>query len=186
MYDDEEGPLVSGHATDDGFAYTVKVRPPSREDIADALARAMIHDYKESSALRALVTDRVAALVREAVDDAAKAAIAAAMGAARQPTDEFGNPVGEPVTLAGMIATQVKAWQDETVDTYDGKPKKADPYSNGRTVTRREYLVRQVGSQEFEKLAKEEVQKVRTEAKARIDATIKGAVASAIQSLAAK
>lgn len=184
MYDEEEAPLVSGHETEDGFAYTVKVRPPTREDIADALARAMLYDYKESAALRAAVGDRVALLVREAVDDAAKAAIAEAMGAARQPTDEFGQPVGEPVTLAGMIAAQVKAWQEETVDTYDGKPKKADPYSNGRVVTRKEYLLRQVGASEFEKLAKEEVAKVRTEAKAKIDATIKAAVASAIQVLA--
>ena len=186
-YDDDYVPQVTGHQTERGFAFTVEVRPPNQDDIAEALARRMVNEYSTSTALKAAVSQRFYELIRETVDTAAKAAIDDAMNAPRQRTDEFGNAIGEAKTFAQIIGEQVKAWQDETVDTYDGKLKKPDAYGNkDRIVTRTEYLIRQVGAAEFEKLAKEEVAKIRTEAKARIDATIKASVAAAISTLAAK
>ena len=183
-YDDDYVPQVTGHQTEHGFAFTVEVRPPNPDDIAEALARRMLAEYGTGDKIKVMVANRFAELVRELVDERAKEAIAEAMGIARQPTDEFGNPVGTAKTFAQMLGEQVKAWQEETVDTYDGKPKKADAYSRDRVVTRSEYLVRQVGADEFSKLAKDEVAKVRAEAKARIDATIRQSVAAAIQALA--
>lgn len=183
-YDEEYAPQVSGHEIEGGFAFTVKVRPPREEDIADALARSMLASYGTSKDLQFAVADRFESLCRELVDEAAKAAIAEAIAAPRQRTDEFGNPVGEAISFQQMIAMQVKAWQDETVDTYDGKPKKKDAYSSDRVVTRAEYLVRAVGAAEFAKLAKEEVAKVRADAKALVMATIKNTVADALRDLA--
>lgn len=182
-YDDEFSPQVSGHETEDGFAFTVKVAPPSREDIADALANAMLRNYTESTALKNTVADRVAQLVREYVDNAAREVIADAMLAPRQRTDEFGNPVGEAISFQKMLADQVQSWQEETVDSYDGKPKKPDSYSPQRVITRAQYLVRQVGAAEFEKLAKAEVAKVQSEARALVSKTIKDTVAASLQAL---
>ncbi len=183
-YDDDYAPQVSGHEIEGGYAFTVKVRPPEQADIADALARAMMHNYSTSKALSDAVADRFYALVREAVDEAAKQAIADAMSTPRQRTDEFGNPVGEALSFQQMIAAQVKAWQEETVATYDGKPKKKDPYSSSAVVTRAEYLVRQVGAQEFEKLAKSEVALIKKQATERVSETIKSTVAASLQALA--
>jgi hypothetical protein len=183
-YDDDYEPQVSGHTTENGFAFTVEVRPPSEEAICDALARRMAADYGLSKDLNALVADRVAELIREAVDDAAKAAIQQLLDEPRQRTDSFGNPEGEPMSFRKMLTAEVVSWQDETVSRHDGKPKKADSYNRSDVVTRKEYLVRQVGAEEFEKLAKAEVAKVKQEAKARVERTIQGAVASAISSLA--
>jgi len=183
-YDDDYAPQVSGHEIEGGYAFTVKVRPPHQEDIADALARAMMHNYSSSKALSDAVADRFYTLVRETVDEAAKQAITDAMLAPRQRTDEFGNPVGESLSFQQMIAAQVKAWQEETVATYDGKPKKKDPYSSNAVVTRAEYLVRQVGAQEFEKLAESEVALIKKQATERVSQTIKNTVAASLQALA--
>ena len=183
-YDDDYAPQVSGHEIEGGYAFTVKVRPPHQEDIADALARAMMHNYSTSKVLSDAVADRFYALVRETVDEAAKQAITDAMLVPRQRTDDFGNPVGDAVSFQQMIAAQVKAWQEETVDTYDGKPKKKDSYSNDRIVTRSEYLIRQVGASEFEKLAKAEVALIKKQATERVSATIKNTDAASLQALA--
>jgi ribosomal protein L16 Arg81 hydroxylase len=182
-YDDEYTPQVTGHETETGYAFSVNVKPPTQEEIADALARRMMHDYTSSTSLTNAVADRFYALVRETVDAAAMAAISDAMLAPRQRTDEFGNPVGEAVSFQQMIAAQVKAWQDETVSTYDGKPKKKDHYSDD-VVTRAEYLVRMVGASDFAKLAKAEVALVKTQASTLVTNTIKNTVAEALKALA--
>src|SRR5689334_7893789 len=186
MDDGEEfRPTMRAHDTEHGYAVELEFQPPTREDIADALARRMAQDYTESKALRAMVLDRVQELVREAVDREAGAAIGVSMNQMRQPTDRFGQPDGEPVNFVGLIAAQVQAWQDETVDPHSGQPKSGNSYGNS-VITRREWLVRQVGAAEFGKLAKEEVQKVRADAKARVETTIKSAVAEALAALAPK
>lgn len=185
-YDDDYTPEVTGHQTEHGFAFTVEVRPPNPDDITEALARRMLAEYSSGDKIKKMVANRFAELVRELVDERAKEAISEAMGMSRQPTDEFGNPVGAAKTFAQMLGEQVKAWQEETVDQYNGQRKAKDAYSNNNVITRSQYLIRQVGAHEFEKLAKEEVQKVRADAKRNIDATIKASVASAIQALAAK
>ena len=182
-YDDEYAPQVIGHETENGYAFSVNVRPPTQEEIADALARRMMHDYTSSTALTNAVADRFYALVRETVDAAAMEAITDAMQAPRQRTDEFGNPVGEAVSFQQMIAAQVKAWQEETVSTYDGKPKKKDAY-NSDVVTRSEYLVRMVGASEFAKMAKTEVALVKAQASKLVTDTIKKTVADSLQALA--
>jgi len=181
--DDEYAPQVTGHQTENGFAFTVEVRPPSSEDICDALARRMAADYG-SAAIKAEVAERFSELVREMVDDVARAEIQSAMQTPRQRTDEFGNPVGEPLSFQQMIAAQVAAWQAETVDRHDGKPKKSDSYNRSHIIPRSEYLVRQVGVHEFEKLAKEEVAKVRAEAKQLVENTVKSAVAASLAAMA--
>lgn len=181
MYDDDYTPQVTGHETEHGFAFTVEVRPPNPDDITDALARRMVSDYTMGQAMRSAVEERFSQLVREAVDDMAKAAISEAMQAPRQRTDEYGNPVGDPVSFQQMIAAQVAAWQEETVD-YQGNPKRRDAYSRD-VSTRFEHLVRQVGAAEFAKLAKEEVAKVRVSAKALLENTIKDTVAKSLSDL---
>ncbi len=183
-YDDEYTPQVTGHATEQGFAFTVEVRPPSEEDICEALARRMADDYSVGEKMRAAVVDRFCELVREMVDDAARTEIQAALQTPRQRTDEFGNPVGEPLSFQQMIAAQVAAWQGETVDPHDGKPKRSEAYNRSNVILRSEYLVRQVGAREFEKLAKEEVAKVRANAKQLVDSTIKAAVTNSLSALA--
>lgn len=183
-YDDDYVPQVTGHQTERGFAFTVEVRPPSEEDICEALARRMAAEFAVGEKLKTAIVARFQELVREMVDEAARNEIATAMLAPRQRTDEYGNPVGDPLSFQQMIAAQVAAWQDETVDRYDGKPKKTDNYNRGNVMPRSEYLVRQVGASEFEKLAKEEVAKVRAQAKQLVETTIKSAVASSLTAMA--
>lgn len=192
MYDDEREDERDATAsishksvrTGDGIELTLSIMPPTDEQIADSIARRYCADYSVSEALQAAISDRFDVLIRHAVDAAAKGAIERAMAATRQKTDEFGNPIGEPQTFAGMIGAQVKAWQEETVDS-DGRPKAKDRYSS-YVFTRAEWLVRQVGAEEFAKIAKEEVAKVKLAAKASIDSAIKNAVAAAISGLVAK
>lgn len=184
MLDDEYVPQVSGHETENGFAFTVEVRPPSQEEICEALARRMAAEYSVGEKMRVAVSQRFSELVREMVDEVARSAIQDALLAPRQRTDEFGNPVGDPLSFQQMIAAQVAAWQEETVDRHDGKPKKADSYSRSNVITRSEYLVQQVGAHEFEKLAKEEVGKVRVQAKALVESTIKNTVAASLSAMA--
>ena len=171
--------------TPDGIELTLTVSPPDDEQIADAIARRYCADYSVGKALQAAISDRFDVLIRHAVDAAAKGAIERAMTATRQKTDEFGNPIGEPQTFAGMIGAQVKAWQEETVDSY-GKLTRKDSYNSRDVTTRAEWLVKQVGADEFAKLAKDEVAKVKIAAKASIDSAIKNAVATAIAGLVAK
>jgi len=188
-YDDEESmPVgISVHDTEaGGTEVRLKIEPPTTDEIADALARRLFADYSASKSIREMAAARFDALICDAVEDAAKEAIADAMGAPRQPTDEFGNPVGAPRTFAQMIGEQVKAWQDQTVDPHTGQPKAKSGYSSDNVITRAQWHVRQVGAHEFEKAAKEAVMQVRADAKAKIDQTIKASVASAIASLAAK
>ena len=187
-YEDEDERVPTGIAieeADDGSA-TVKMRfeAPTRDDIADALARKLVAQYGVGEPLRKMVSDRVAALVAEAVNGVAMQCIGVALGEPRQPTDAFGNPTGPARTFAQMIGEQVAAWQDQTVDAYQGTPKTKDSYSNSNVITRAQYLVRQVGAAEFEKAAKEAVAKVRTDAKAALETTIKTAVASGLAALA--
>jgi len=162
----------------------IRIEPPSREEIADALARRLFADYSNSKAIRETALAAFENMVVAAVNSEAKAAIADALGLPRQPTDEFGNPTGQSRTFAQMLGEQVKAWQEETVNAYDGKPKRKDAYNSSDIITRREYLIRQVGAAEFEKLAKAEVAKVRAEAKAKVEASIKSAVASSLTAMA--
>jgi hypothetical protein len=169
---------------DDGtHEIRIRIEPPSSEEIADALARRLFSDYSNSNAIRETALAAFENMVVGAVNAEAKAAIAEAMGVARQPTDAFGNPVGVARTFSQMIGEQVRAWQEETVNAHDGKPAKPDAYNRDRVITRREYLVRQVGAAEFEKLAKEEVAKVRAIAKAKVEATIKDTVAKSLSAL---
>lgn len=178
-------PQIAVNTNDDGAVEAVvRFSPPSREEIADALARRMYADYGAGKDLRAAAAERFESLVRTAVDEAAERAIGEALGLQRQPTDEFGTPIGTPRTFSQMIGEQVKAWQDETVDPHTGNPKAKDHWggTNG-AITRAEYLVRKVGAAEFKKMAEEAVSQVRTEAKARVAATIKETVASSLSAL---
>jgi hypothetical protein len=184
-YDDEEGeptPRVSAEVEGDAIKATFSIGMPTTEEVADAFARRMYADYSAGKDLRAAAADRFGDLISEAVDDAAKKAIADALAAPRQPTDEFGNPTGPARTFAQLIGEQVKAWQDQTVDPYNGSPKAGGGY-NSNVITRAQYLVRQVGAAEFEKQAKEAVAAVRTEAKAMVETSIKQAVASSLSAL---
>lgn len=184
-YADTVAPVARAQIVGDGVEVSFHVCPPDEDRIADAIARRYFSDYGASKTLVAAVEARFDELVKAAVDDAAKAAIADAIAAPRVKTDEFGNPTGAPVTFLEMISDQVKAWQDVTVDSYDGKPKAADAYNRDRVITRAQWLVRQVGAEEFAKVAKEEVAKIKTQAAARVKASISSAVAEAVAKLSA-
>ena len=182
-YEGEPEPRVTAQVNGNTIEASICLAIPTADEIADAFARRMYADYSAGKDLRAAAAERFEALVSEAVDNAAKEAIAEALGAPRQPTDEFGNPVGPARTFAQMIGEQVKAWQDQTVDPYDGKPKTSRDFGGSNVIKRSEYIVRQVGAAEFEKAAKEAVVAVRADAKARIESTIKSAVASSLAAL---
>ena len=181
--DYEPAPRVSAEVEGDAIKATFSIGMPTTEEIADAFARRMYAEYTAGKELRAAAADRFEALISAAVDDAAKTAIADALATPRQPTDEFGNPTGPARTFAQMIGEQVKAWETQTVDPYQGTPKSASAYDSKNVITRAQYLVRQVGAAEFEKQAKEAVAAVRTEAKAMVETSIKQAVASSLSAL---
>lgn len=89
------------------------------EILADRIYQARRHDdhaYWSSSA------------VKEAVDRAISERVEAAMGRSVTPTDEFGQPKGEPTTMGQIISDRLSAWFKENAPNRDSYG-----YKSGRT-----------------------------------------------------
>lgn len=176
-------PMLDATEQPDGrIQVTMTVMPPHSEDIANAIAQRLASNYGTTEALKKLVAERFDALIRNAVDTHARVAIEKALHTPFQPTDRFGAPTGEAKSFAQVIQEQVDAWQNETVDPRTGAPKEKS-YHSTDVITRREYLIRQAGGAEFSKMATEAVAAIRTDAKAKIENSIKTAVADSLAKL---
>lgn len=136
-------------------------------DVVEAAAKKLIStmsremrmelNKKVAEAVEKEITHRL----RDVVDDIIRQPI--------QPRDAFGEPIGEAKSLRLTVHDEMRAAMETTVDIY-GKVAQKSAYSN--TMTRAQYLLRNI-------LTNEIAQVCRTEAKA-LKEQAKNAVAEAV------
>lgn len=168
---------------------TLDVPVPTVEQVAGTIARQLIsqagYDSKRmienqvADAVNALVETKVAAIVGPAIDEFLKRPM--------QPTDGFGNPIGEPVTMAGIVTKQVEQWAAVMV-SRDGKPIGKDSYGGyGReSMTRLEFSMAQLVDRDLQAAVKKEVDAIKVQLKAKASAVIAKQIAEQVAALVIK
>lgn len=147
---------------------------PAAEQIVGEVARQLIQSqgYQTKNDIMKAVRISVVETIDRMVGELVGPIIADLLAKPMQPTDGFGNPIGEPTSLAGFLAAEVKHWATEIVDS-SGKPTKPDSYNRTSTAPRINWELGKIVHGELKKEVDAEV--------AKIIATLKG---SATQSIA--
>jgi len=165
-------------------AFNVPV--PRIEQVAGEISRQILAaEYKSRDALMKAV--------RGSLDEAVDKIIAAKvvplieewLTKPLRPTDAFGNPVGEPTTLQGVLAQRVTEWCHDVVDA-NGKPTKSDGYNSSRIAPRLNWMLGQIVHGELQKLVDVEVKRIVGELKTNATLTIAKQIAEKISSLVLK
>ena len=185
MYYDQEptvDDLIDQTAKEIKAEVTISV--PSQEIVAREIARQIIEArfYSDRSKIDALVRDRFDELLNQQIDAIANPIISAALTKPMQPTDQWGNPIGEPTTLAGVISKRVGDWVNDHVDR-EGKPSKLTHYNSGDVRSRGEYLIRNIINSELKVAVDKEVSKIVSDLKSKATSGIAASVAEKISSL---
>lgn len=119
----------------------VAVRPPSTEEIANTMAHMLLRDYTSAGALRRAAEEAVRASVAAVVEARITPILNDLLEKPLQPTDGFGNPIGQPTSLQEIIRSEALQFLTTTVDR-DGRAHKGNSYD--KNATRLEYTVGQV------------------------------------------
>lgn len=124
---DEVAPASGQQAFDASF----RVKLPSQEQLVSEVSRQIIDNarYSLNKDFGDLVKEGIRRNVDEQISKLAEAAIGEILAKPMQPTDAFGNKVGEPTTLQGFICARVAAWAQEITDS-NGNPTKKDAYNS--------------------------------------------------------
>lgn len=109
---------------------TFDVPMPTVEQVAGEIARQIIslEVYTSRNALIKQAQDLIGNLISEIVTAKATPIIEELLAKPLQPTDGFGNPVGEPASLQFVLAQHITQWATTTVDS-NGNPAKRDAYN---------------------------------------------------------
>jgi hypothetical protein len=109
---------------------TFDVPIPTVEQVAGEIARQVMQSesYQSRNGLRDMAAELLRDLISRIVDDKATSIIEELLTKPLQPTDGFGNPVGEPVSLQAVLAQHIAQWASTPVDRH-GKPTKNDNYN---------------------------------------------------------
>ena len=162
----------------------VTITVPSQEIVAREIARQIIEsrNYSDRSKMDLMVCERFAELLDQKIEAVATPIILEAMTRPMQPTDQWGNPVGEPTTLAGVISKRIGDWVSDNVDR-EGKPAKLNHYNSSDVRPRGEYLIRNIVNNELKVAVDKEVSKIVAGLKAKATSGIAASVAEKISSL---
>lgn len=134
---------------------------PTVEQIIGEVARQLIQleGYRTKTdifkAAQAAIIDKINETVAEKVGQVIEEILTKPM----QPTDGFGNPIGEPTSLQGFIAAKVKHWSAELVDR-EGRPTKHDHYNSNSVAPRINWELGKIVNGELKKQVDAEVSKI--------------------------
>lgn len=163
-----------------------KVSLPSAEELTAQVVDQIVSGYMNGGEYREGARDAI----QEAILEAVAPNIGAEVGAMVmdvlekpiQPTNQFGEPTGEPVTMRARVAAQVKAFLEEKVDR-DGKPRPNDGnyYGNTERKTRAEWAIHKA----VESIVNDELRKAidaaSKEVKAQVGAAVQKSVAETVK-----
>ncbi len=161
---DWEGTLAAYHGTDPATGETI-VEPVTFEDLvieraAQIVAARAVHDETTAyKSIREKVREQIASLISEKVT----ATIEDELAKPRQPTNAYGEPKGEPTTLAEQVAAQVQ--------TILKTPTRTSSYDQGKAVTPVERVVADLTGREVQKQVKAAVDGAKDEIVARVAAS---------------
>lgn len=160
---DWKGTLAAYKGTDPHTGDLV-TEPVSFEDLvieraAQIVATRAIHD--ETTGYKTL-REKAREQIKETLAGRVEEAIEAELTKPRQPTNGFGEPKGEPVTLAEQISAQVQ----KILST----PTRANSYSNEKAVTPVERVIHEATHQEIKKQVRAAVDGARDTVVARVTA----------------
>src|SRR5690606_17583583 len=97
-------------------------------------------------------------LIGEIVSEKAHGIIEELLSKPMQPTDGFGNPIGQPTNLQGVLAQHVANWASTTVDR-EGRVVKNDGYFQSGSP-RIEWALGQIVNGELKKQVEAEVKRI--------------------------
>lgn len=141
---------------------SIDITLPSEETVLEAIADRFFAEYGVVRDLK----DSAAALVKEGVakvvDEYALANIRAVMAEPLQPTDCYGKPIGEPVSLAAYIRETITQHLAEQVDNQ-GRSKGSTSF--GETKSRKDWLLKAAVSKELDAAIVLELKKVQADLK---------------------
>lgn len=138
-------------------------------EIADRLADKVSRDMEKR--ITAHVEETLVAKLTKQVDDVIDELVTKGMQATMQPSDQFSNPKGEPITLTDFVAEKASGYLEETVD-LEGKPAQRSAY--GKTVQPRlSYILQGVVTREID----DEIKKGVSEIKVKVRNQMKSAAA---------
>lgn len=159
------------HIPADHFDVKLTIPVPSIEQVGDQMASQMLAmlSHSERTAIQQKARSVMDAVVTRMVTEKATPIIEDLLTKPIQPTDNFGQPCGEPTSLQGVLARRITDWCDDTVDS-DGKPKKKDHYNS--VATRMSWALGQIVNNELKVAVAKEVKDITDRLRAAATANI--------------
>lgn len=151
------------------------------EDVVEVITDRILNGNDYDGGMRERIRDLAVERVAERVYAETDRIVAEHLAAPIQPTNEFGEPKGDPITLRDRVAQQVKRWLEEKVDR-DGKTGR-DPFSYQTTKTRAEWAIERAVDEVARKELEAEVRKAATEVKAQLNGKVTEATAATVKRL---
>jgi hypothetical protein len=135
------------------------------QTLADAIAEQVAHDLRKDEEWNPL-RKRVLDIQTEEIHEQIRPIVAAAITEPIQRTNEYGRPIGEAITLAELIAKEVKAYLTQPT---------GDNYSRNRIPRVQQFIAEAV-----DKALKAELAEVIKEEKAKVVAAVRAKAADLI------
>ena len=146
----------------DSMKFTVGIEALQEEIFVTAIASDLASRIsgKMLKKIEAHVEDTIVAALTARVDEVVNDLVSKGMQATMQPSDQFSNPKGEPITLTDFIAEKASGYLEETVGP-NGGPK--DTGYNDRNEKRINQLMAGVVTKEFDKEVNQGVTEIKNE-----------------------
>lgn len=170
---------------DKNIEVKINIPIPSEDIVADYIARDVLYNYQSAEKLRKIaeksITNSVDRLVTEKVGPILEYILSQPI----QPTDNFGNAVGDPTTLQGVLSARVNAWCNDIVDS-EGNPARKSDYPSKREVSRIAWMLGKIVHGELKKETDREVNRIIGDLKAQSTEFVAKLVAEKITGLVIK
>jgi hypothetical protein len=127
------------------LAVTFDVPIPTIEQVAGCIARQVMDSagYRFRDEMQKIVREKLDEIVIVELGARVRPMVSALLDKPLQPTNGFGEPIGEPTSLQGLLAKQVEMWADEPVDEK-GHAAKNDTWNRDKAMPRMSRLIAEV------------------------------------------
>ena len=134
----------------DSMKFTVGIEAMQEEVFVTAIASDLANrvSTKMLKKIEAHVEETITAKLTARVDEVVEELISKGMQAQMQPSDQFSNPKGDPVTLTEYIADKASGYLEEVVGTDGGAPRQG---YNSTNIKRIDFMMGRVVDSAFEK-----------------------------------
>ena len=131
-YDESEIADVPASEPLGSLPVTFEVPIPRAEQVTGEIAREILKNHSDRRSLLSAAEKILHDQIEKMLAEKATPIIEELLAKPIQPTDGYGNPIGEPTTLESVLVKHIEQWATTIVDR-EGKPVKAakDPYHNG-------------------------------------------------------